>query len=167
LRGCSINIKVKFADLKGSRKHRFERVDIVGPDYGENTESDPFKLLKKKLKEESENFRKLKFKLEQEKSDYLTILSEQHKLGIPLNKLKRYQMRSDEKQELAKLRRTEEQLRKEKMQYWHVIKRDVLKYIKELATIEAHARIKQAKLFKKWMFYANLRQIILKYWREF
>ena len=53
------------------------------------------------------------------------------------------------------------------MQYWHVIKRDVLKYIKELATIEAQARIKQAKLFKKWMFYANLRQIILKYWREF
>ena len=42
-------------------------------------------------------------------------------------------------------------LQKEKLKYWHLIKRDVLKHKKEVATQEAHERIRQAKMLTKWL----------------
>ena len=65
------------------------------------------------------------------------MLSEENKLGIPLNKIR--QMHEDEKRRVeVKKRRHEETVKREKLSYWHLIKRDVLKYKKEIATQDAH-----------------------------
>ena len=43
---------------------------------------------------------------------------------------------------MVKQRREEEQGKKEKLKYWHLIKRDVLKHKKEVATQEAKEKIR-------------------------
>lgn len=70
--------------------------------------------------------------MQQQKSDLLHILAEQNRLGIPLAKIK--QTVSEQKRVQVKLRRKDEVLKKEKLKYWHHIKRDVLKHKKDIAT---------------------------------
>ena len=78
IKGCSISVKVKFADPKGHRRQKAEKniSDIEGPDYSKNPEADPFRELRKKMKQEKEKLRKFKFKMQQQKSDMLHILAE-------------------------------------------------------------------------------------------
>lgn len=53
IKGCSINIKVKFSDPKGHRKQKTEKTSMIDdPDYEGDPNSDPFKELKKKIKQE-------------------------------------------------------------------------------------------------------------------
>ena len=52
IKGCSISVKVKFSDLKGGRKQRVEKGNTILPNYDDNPESDPFKELRIKMKEE-------------------------------------------------------------------------------------------------------------------
>jgi len=58
------------------------------PDYENDPESDPFKKLRSMMKLEQEKNRKFKVRMVQQKSDLLHILTEQHKLGVPLAKVK-------------------------------------------------------------------------------
>ena len=88
--------------------------------------------------------------MQQQKSDLLHILAEQNRLGIPLAKIK--QSVSEQKREQVKQRRQEEVIKKEKLKYWHLIKRDVLKHKKEIATQEALEGVEQSKRFTKWFY---------------
>ena len=62
IKGCSINIKVKFSDPKGRRQHRQEKVNIDGPSLEENPESALIEV-RRKMKIEQDNIRKFKFKM--------------------------------------------------------------------------------------------------------
>lgn len=138
IKGCSINIKVKFADPKGHRRAKQERASVDDPDYDENPDSDPFRELRKKMKQEQEKIRRFKLKMQQQKTDLLHVLSEQHKMGIPLSKIKSLQY--EEKREAVKRRRQEENVKREKLKYWHMIKREVLKHKRMLAQEDARER---------------------------
>ena len=77
--------------------------------------------------------------MRQKKDDLQHILSEQNKSGIPLAKIR--QLRSEAKREQSEAkrlmvmkRRKVETVKREKLKYWHLIKRDVLKHKKEIAT---------------------------------
>ena len=52
---------------------------------------------------------------------------------------------------MVKKRREDELVYKEKLKYWHLIKRDVLKHKKDLAMQEAQERIKQSRRMIKWL----------------
>ena len=52
---------------------------------------------------------------------------------------------------LVKKRRNEEDIYREKLKYWHLIKRDVLKHKKDIAIQEAQERIKQSRRMTKWL----------------
>ena len=67
------------------------------------------------------------------------------------------QAREEQKRGEVKKRRTEENTKREKLKYWHLVKRDVLKHKKEIATSEANEKIKQARRMSKWILMANLR----------
>ena len=70
-------------------------------------------------------------------------------------------MHEDEKRRVeVKKRRHEETVKREKLSYWHLIKRDVLKYKKEIATQDAHQRIAQSKLMTKWLHHVGLKKLI-------
>ena len=64
IKGCSINVKVKFTDPKGKRQHRQEKVYIDG---GLSLEENPESALievRRKMKVEQDNIRKFKFKMQ-------------------------------------------------------------------------------------------------------
>lgn len=63
LKGCSINVKVTFQDPKGHRKQRDAKIYSDDPNFAENPDSDPFKELRRKMKQEQEKIRKQRFKL--------------------------------------------------------------------------------------------------------
>ena len=66
IKGCSINVKVKFSDPKGHRRQRLEnKACIDDPNYEENPDGDPFKELRRKMKLEQEKTRKFKLKMQQ------------------------------------------------------------------------------------------------------
>lgn len=81
----------------------------------------------------------------------MNLLTEQHKLGIPMSSLKRQQVNIEEKRENALMRRNQVQVEKEKLKYWHLIKRDVIKHRKEIATQEVLERIKHSRCLTKWV----------------
>ena len=66
-----------------------------------------------------------------------------------------------------KNRRQEEQIKKEKLKYWHLIKRDVLKHKKEIAFNEAMERLEQAKKMKQWAKVAHVRALMERVWEMF
>ena len=94
IKGCSISVRVKFADPKGHRRQKAEKdaQNIEGPDYSKNPDADPFRELRKKMKQEKEKLRKFKFKQKQQQSDMLHVLAEQKRNGIPYAWLKQSQL---------------------------------------------------------------------------
>lgn len=110
--------------------------------------------------------------MRQKKDDLQHILSEQNKSGIPLAKIR--QLRSEAKREQSEAkrqmvmkRRKVETVKREKLKYWHLIKRDVLKHKKEIATQEAQEKIRQAKRMTTWVLLAYLRQFVTRVWTAF
>ena len=67
---------MKFIDPKGVRKMRIEKVLSESPDYVHDPESDPFRELRLKMKQEQDKNRLFRFKLKERKSDLLHILQE-------------------------------------------------------------------------------------------
>lgn len=63
VKGCSINIRVKFIDPNGHRRVREKKVYRDDPDYENNPESDPFKKLRSMMKLEQEKNRKFKVRM--------------------------------------------------------------------------------------------------------
>ena len=110
--------------------------------------------------------------MRQRKDDLQHILSEQSKSGIPLAKIR--QLRSEAKREQSEAkrqmvikRRKAETVKREKLKYWHLIKRDVLKHKKAIATEEAQEKIRQAKRMTTWVLLAYLRQFVTRVWAAF
>ena len=66
-----------------------------------------------------------------------------------------------------KQRRKYEQVKKEKMKYWHLIKRDVLKHKREMAEQEAQERVEQSRRLKRWLHYVDLRNMMQHIWVVF
>ena len=58
-------------------------------------------------------------------------------------------------------------VKKEKLKYWHLIKRDVLKHKKEIATLEAAERVQLGKCLTKWLHQIMLRQIVEQIYERF
>lgn len=87
------------------------------------------------------------------KNALLQDLSDQNKAGgngtLSLAKIK--QAKEESKREEVKKRRNEENQKREKLKYWHLVKRDVLKHKKDIATNEANYKIRQARRMTKWV----------------
>ena len=85
IKGCSINVRVKFTDLKGHRRQRSEKPTTDEPALDEEIVSDPFKELRRKMRIEDEKVRSFKLRMQQKRSDFLHELSQQseeHKLEV-------------------------------------------------------------------------------------
>ena len=93
--------------------------------------------------------------------EYIHTLSEQNKLGIPKNHFHKIkQIQFEEKREAAKKRREEEDIKRQKLKYWHLIKRDVLKHKRMLAHEDARERYEQSQRMAKWLHYIHLFEIM-------
>lgn len=67
----------------------------------------------------------------------------------------------------VKQRRIVDEQQREKLKYWHLIKRDVLRHKKSLAMKEANERIKQVRRMTKWLIQMRMRAYMTNFWISF